>query len=404
MVTTDVNQHIPTYCGSCWIHGTLAALNDRIKIARKGAFPDVMISRQAAMNCIKSRDAPDEPPPGCNGGDPWSIHEHMARSPLPDETCQPYEAKNGVCDASGQCRNCFHPSMVEDASTHPGVAYTSPGCFSVDAGPRIGVSEYGGVKGVAKMQKEILSRGPIVCSIAADLTFLVDYEKHLLEGVYIDASYFPRDGGKSPHNATEIDHDVELTGWGTTEGGIPYWVARNSWGTYWGERGWFKILRGSNHLFIESDCQWAVPDVTSLDANMAAHLVGDYVTGVQVAPEEEDKSVKKRIELAQREMQSNEMQSRSLGGGAEELLLMAAGSPQAASKAEPRAAAQPPLEALTWSVPSVAFVWSVGVASAALVATLAKVATAKLQKQRRLAQNGDDDDHAGEYSDYGGSS
>jgi cathepsin X len=291
MVTADVNQHIPVYCGSCWIHGTLAALNDRIKIARRGAFPDVMISRQAAMNCVPSLSTPEDAPPGCNGGDPWDIHTYLAHSPLPDETCQPYEAKNGVCDAANQCRNCFHPSMIgPDAPPEvPAVEFASPGCFAVDPGPLYGVREFGGVKGELDMQKEIFARGPIVCSIAADLTFLLAYEQHLVAGnVYVDPSYFPEDGSPSPHNETEIDHDVEITGWGTTEAGVPYWVARNSWGSYWGERGWFKILRGANHLFIESDCQWAVPDVAPLEANLASHLVGDYVDGKQRAAKDEE--------------------------------------------------------------------------------------------------------------------
>ena len=287
LVTADVNQHIPTYCGSCWIHGTIAALNDRIKIARAGAFPDVMISRQAAMNCIHTLNDPDAAPPGCDGGDPWSIHAHMTHSPLPDETCQPYEAVNGACDASGQCRNCFHPEMVADPTT-PAVEYTSPGCFSVQSGPRYGVSEYGGVTGVIPMQKEILARGPIVCGVAADLRFLLDYPKHLVEGVYIDPSYFQAAGKPAAHNASEIDHDVEITGWGVTPGGIPYWVARNSWGTYWGERGWFRLLRGSNHLFIESDCAWAVPDTSALADNLAGRYVGDYVSGEQTAPRDDD--------------------------------------------------------------------------------------------------------------------
>jgi len=280
LVTADVNQHIPTYCGSCWIHGTIAALNDRIKIARHGRFPDVMLSRQVAMNCVHGLDDTEKKaaPPGCNGGDPWAIHSHMVQSPLPDESCQPYEAKNGVCVAAGQCRNCYHPSMVASSST-PRVDYTSPGCFAVEAGVRYGVREYGGVAGVLPMQREILARGPIVCSFAADSTFMLKFEERLLDGVYVDPSYFaPRLGG---HNNSEVDHDVEITGWGVTPGGLPYWVARNSWGTYWGERGWFKILRGANHLFIEEDCAWAVPDTSALEDNLAAPKVGDYVNGAQ---------------------------------------------------------------------------------------------------------------------------
>lgn len=37
--------------------------------------------------------------------------------------------------------------------------------------------------------------------------------------------------------------------------------ARNSWGTYWGELGFFKLERGVNALQIESgDCWYAVPE------------------------------------------------------------------------------------------------------------------------------------------------
>ena len=283
MVTADVNQHVPVYCGSCWIHGTLAMLNDRIKVARNAAFPDVMLSRQAAMNCVHDYQRPDAAAPGCDGGDPMSILLHMTRSPLPDESCQPYEARNGVCDAAGQCRNCFHPEMLATPGVPmPPAGFTSPGCFAVSAGVRYGVREYGTVSGELRMQKEIVSRGPIVCSLAADLTFLLSYREHLIDGeVYVDPSYFPDDGSPSPHNASEIDHDVELTGWGVTSTGVPYWVARNSWGTYWGERGWFKILRGSNHLFIEEDCQWAVPQLADLEDSLATSKIGDYVTGEQ---------------------------------------------------------------------------------------------------------------------------
>ena len=36
---------------------------------------------------------------------------------------------------------------------------------------------------------------------------------------------------------------------------------RNSWGSYWGEKGFARVVRGENNLGIESECTWAVPKV-----------------------------------------------------------------------------------------------------------------------------------------------
>ena len=46
LLTTDLNQHIPVYCGSCWAHAAFSSIADRIKIATKGQQRDVIPSVQ----------------------------------------------------------------------------------------------------------------------------------------------------------------------------------------------------------------------------------------------------------------------------------------------------------------------------------------------------------------------
>jgi cathepsin X len=115
----------------------------------------------------------------------------------------------------------------------------SKGCFEVAEGkfPRWFVEEYGSVSGIQAMKSEIFSRGPIGCGI-----FVTDNFEDYTGGVYEEAgSYY------------SINHEIAVVGWGVEEAtGIEYWIGRNSWGTYWGENGYFRIRMGKNNLAIES--------------------------------------------------------------------------------------------------------------------------------------------------------
>lgn len=48
-----------------------------------------------------------------------------------------------------------------------------------------------------------------------------------------------------------------IYGWGVDEKNNKYWLGRNSWGSFWGDNGNFKLLKGVNNLGIENLCYWA---------------------------------------------------------------------------------------------------------------------------------------------------
>jgi len=257
MVVSDWNQHIPNYCGSCWIHGTLSALSDRIKLMRNGQFPDVRLGRQSILNCVPDPEGKG-PPPGCHGGSPDMIHKYMYENKVPDESCMPYQGVNMGCQADTVCRNCAK----------------GKGCWAVPEFIGYGVSSYGFVSGEQAMMQEIFARGPIACSFATDDPWMFNYSENVVrhDGVYVT---------KQKKTANDIDHIMEVAGWGETPAGLKYWVIRNSWGTYWGEAGWAKLERGVNALMVESSCAWAVPTWDGLDEALPGHTLGSYTVGQQ---------------------------------------------------------------------------------------------------------------------------
>ena len=166
-------------------------------------------------------------------------------------------------------------------------------CWAVPSPILYYVHSYGQVHGEQAMMTEIIERGPITCGFAS----VDDFDYNYRGGIYIDTT-----------NATEMNHDVEVVGWGELDG-IKYWRARNSWGTYCqhhhhappitihlvytylvliqrslsvssdvcvvgGENGFFRIARGINNMQFESDCVYALFDVHHLEDVLRGKMGG----------------------------------------------------------------------------------------------------------------------------------
>ena len=59
-----------------------------------------------------------------------------------------------------------------------------------------------------------------------------------------------------------LNHELSLVGYGKDpETGEEYFIGRNSWGTYWGEMGFFRIKMHEDNLGITQAGDWAVPKV-----------------------------------------------------------------------------------------------------------------------------------------------
>jgi len=217
-LTPHRNSHVPTACSSSWALAVTTTLSDKIKIASKGK-KEVMISAQVLLNCkIGTCD---------KGGDPLDAIHFIIKFGITEESCQNYQ---GVDSGKSSCTD------VQNCATCSGFIGSSV-CKAIKSPKRWKIPDYGSLSGASDMKDEISKWGPIIC------------------GIQVTSSFFEYTGGifKETTILPKINHYVEVIGY-SSEGGQEYWVARNFWGSAWGEQGFFRIAMNSANLGIETDC------------------------------------------------------------------------------------------------------------------------------------------------------
>ena len=253
LLTHNLNQHLPQYCADCWLTAASSMIADRIKIARyaegSALGPDIGIAMQTVLNCAKRKAGT------CISGTLHGVFDYIQDADgVPYDTCQNYEATDSeVCWAPTYCKACKGLGECFGVPAKPSWDPEGHG-FWFNGVPKVEVQEWGYIgtllnNTVRDLQIEIVTRGPIACMV--DPRPLNSYKEGIIDAAW-DAS-------------VGYAHVVEVVGWGEKDGN-KFWHIRNSWGDYWGERGFGRVARDSasstayGSIGIQGMCSWAVPN------------------------------------------------------------------------------------------------------------------------------------------------
>ena len=207
------------WCGSCWAFGAVSSISDRICI-KEGR--DVILSSQDMLACSGAG--------GCNGGMPYSAYRYWVSTGVVTEDCAPYSFES--CDhhipgSTNPCPSGYGPT--------PKCERTCKNGHSWESDKHRGKKAYA-VAGEADIMTELATRGPCEAVIAVYEDFMV----------YTSGIYHHVTGRLAGY------HAIKILGYGE-ENGTKYWTLANSWNEHWGEKGYFRMLRGSDECGVESD-------------------------------------------------------------------------------------------------------------------------------------------------------
>lgn len=185
-------------CGSCWAFATTAALESQIAINQ---LTPTDLNEQIVLSCSGAGS--------CGGGYASSATAFLVNTGSPDESYYRYTATNG---------SCANAVSGWQYATRKIVNYTNI------------------ARSVSSIESALSAYGPMVIRM----------------DIYSDFYYYAGGIYKHTSGTFQGNHYVTLIGYDHAN---QYFVAKNSWGTGWGEAGFFRIgyseLSGGSNLGTE---------------------------------------------------------------------------------------------------------------------------------------------------------
>lgn len=215
-------------CGSCYALSTISMIEARIRI-KSELKEQPFLSIAGALSCSYYNQ-------GCNGGYPFLIAKEAFEKGFFEESCSPV-LSDQRCE-----EKCFESKV-----------------WKVENYGYVGRGFYGSCD-EESMMKEIYKNGPVVVAINASPDLY-----YYSSGVFITnpTKFFQQSNDRNDVNPwIYTNHAVVCVGWGETwhDGKLlKYWILKNSWGSDWGEDGYFKFLKGKNLAAVENQAVFADP-------------------------------------------------------------------------------------------------------------------------------------------------
>jgi C1A family cysteine protease len=187
-------------CGSCYAFAPLGSIESLIKIKKGNVGYSVDLSEQFIVSC--GMEWMGDYIQGCDGAySPGPYNFITTYGTLP-ESCFPYESGSGsVPPCSDKCNN-WETLIIPIDGWHTVASDTT------------------------SIKNALIQHGPLVA------------------GMIVYDDFFGYSGGVYEHPGSDPDqmnHAVVIVGYDDAQN---CWICKNSWGTGWGEDGWFKIVYG----------------------------------------------------------------------------------------------------------------------------------------------------------------